>query len=391
MNQIFRIILILLVISLPLFYGCENNLSDEGLSYISSDTLGTLLLDSQLDTMNITSNNFIKYINTSSSANMLVGLSSNYESKTLLRFTSLPTNYDTTTVVSAKLNIRYNKTFYQDSLGLTSFNIYRVNTYYDFSTLTYDKFYNEIGTNALGNYTGTPTDTSLISLSLDNQTVGDWLKYAHDTNYANKNYGVILLPNSNTTTIKAFCSSKYSNSSFIPYVTVVVLEPTGGKQDTLNFYSSEFTSLNYVPQINTIPGRFIVQNGVSIKDILKFDLSKLPEKVIINQALLELKVDWQNSFFTTGIDTRLIGNMLTSDTLTSDGINYYSIRTDTNTYSLYLTIAFQKWNYGISTNLGFMFKNIYDYSNLDRYVFYGPDYSDISKRPRLKIRYSIRR
>ncbi len=376
----------MLVLTFPLFYGCENNLTDEGLSYISGDTIGTLLLDSQADSMNITSNNFIKYINTSSSGNMMVGLYSNYESKSLLRFKGLPTNYDTTTVLSAKLYLRYNNTFYQDSLGITSFNLYSISKYYDFSTLTYDLFNNEIGSNIVGTYTGTPRDTALITIPLDNQTVGDWLKYAHDTNYVNKNYGIILLANPSSTTIKAFYSSFYS---YYPTITAVVLSPSG-KQDTLTFGSSEFVTLNYVPQINTIPGRIIIQNGVAIKDILKFDISKLPEKVIINQALLELKVDWQNSFYTKGVDTRLIANMLISDTLTNDGINYYSVNTDTNTYSLYLTLAFQKWNYGVYTNFGVLLKNIYDYSNLDRYVFYGPDYSDVSKRPRLKIRYTLR-
>ncbi|MCX6164783.1 MAG: DNRLRE domain-containing protein [Ignavibacteriae bacterium] len=391
MNQIIRIILILLVFAFPLFYGCENNISDEGLSYISSDTLGTFLLDSQIDTVNIVSNNFIKYINTTGSPNMLVGKYSNYESKSLLKFKGLPTNYDTATVLSAKLKLRYNKTFYQDSLGITSFNIYRINKYYDFSTLTYDKFYNEIGTNILGTYTGTPIDTSQISITLDNQTVQDWFKYAHDTNYVNKNYGIVLLANSNSNTVKAFYSSIYGNTNYIPSFTTVMTYPSG-RQDTLSFSYSEFISLNYVPQINTIPGRIILQNGVAIKDILKFDVSKLPGKVIINQATLEMKIDWANTFYTKGIDTRLTLNMLTdTSTLANDGITYLAMQTDSNTFTLYFREAVQKWNYGVYPNLGILLKNIYDYSNLDRYVFYGPDYPDASKRPRIKIRYSLRR
>lgn len=387
-----KILLFLPIITLFLFInGCENNLSDEGLNYISGDTIGTILLDSQIDSMNITSSNFIKYINNYSSANMMVGKYSDYESKSLLRFSGFPVNYDTVTVLSAKLKLRYKKVFYQDSLGVTSFNIYRVNKYYDFTTLTYDKFYNEIGTEILGTYTGTPTDTTEISITLNNQTVLDWFKYAHDTNYANKNYGIILVPNGNSTTIKSFYSYQNVNSYYyyIPNLTTIVSFPSGG-QDTNVFNGSESVSLHYVPQVMNIPGRFIIQNGIAIKDILKFDLSKLPGKVIINQVLLELKVDWENSFYSSGSDTRLIGNMLISDTLTTDGVNYYSVRSDTNTYSLYLTVAFQKLSNGAYSNLGFLFKNIYDYSNLDRYVFYGPDYSDVTKRPRLKIRYTIR-
>lgn len=391
MNQILRIFFVLAIFAFPVFYGCENNLTDEGLSYISSDTLGTLVLDSQSDTINFTSNNFLKYLNTSSSGNMLVGKYSNYESKTLLKFTGLPSNYDTVSVLSAKLNLRYNKTFYQDSLGITSFNIYEINKYYDYSTLTYDAFYNEIGTSVVGTYTGTPTDTSKISITLDNQTVEDWFDFAHDTNSVNKNYGIILLPNSNSTTIKAFCSHNYVTTNYIPSITVVIGYSTGN-QDTVTYSTSEFVSLNYVPQINTIPGRIIIQNGVAIKDILKFDISKIPGKVIINQALLEMKIDNANSFYSSGVDTRLIFNMLTDTaTLTNDIYTYYSALKDSNTYITYLNVAVQKWNYGSASNLGILIRNIYEYSNLDRYVFYGPDYPDASKRPRVVIRYTIRR
>lgn len=388
-----KALIVFAVIYLPFFAGCENNLSDEGISYIASDTLGTLILDSQIDTMNVYSSNFIRYLNTSTSANMLVGKYSDYESKSLLKFTGIYAGYDTTTVLSAKINLRYNKTFYQDSLGLTSFNIYGINKYYDFTTLTYDQFFNsDIGSTILGTYTGTPVDTSLISIPLDNQAALNWLKFASDTNGTGKNYGIVLLSNPNSTTIKAFTSKNYSDSYYFPSVTFVVQEPTTGKIDTLTFSTSEFTSLNYVPQINTIPGRIIVQNGIALKDIIHFDISKLPGKVIINQATLELKVDWANSFYTKGVDTRLLLHALKdSATLTNDGYNYYTTQTDSTTFTAYLNYPVQNWNYGITSNLGFLINNIYDYTNLDRYAIYGPDYPDASKRPRIKIRYSIRR
>lgn len=381
----------LALLCLPLINGCQNNLSDEGLSYIASDTLGTLVLDSQHDSIPINSNNFIKYINTSGSKNMFIGKYSNYESKTLLKFSSIDPRFDTTTVLSAKLYLRYNKVFFQDSVGLTSFNIYRLQNSYDFTAVTYDVFNNsDIGTTVLGTYTGTPTDTSVIPITLDNQTVHDWLKHATDTNYTPKNYGIVLVSNSNSTTIKSFYSP--NNTDFVPFVLAIVQEPTGGKIDTLNFSTSQFNSINYVPQINSIPGRIIVQNGIGIKDFLKFDISKLPGRVIINQALLELKIDWANTFYMQGIDTRLALRMLTDTaTLADDGISYYSLQTDSNTFSIYFKEAAQKWNYGQATNLGLHVKNIYEFSNLDRYVFYGPDYSDVSKRPKFKIRYSIRR
>lgn len=377
---------------MPFVNGCQNNLSDEGINYIASDTLGTLILDSGLDSIPINSNNVIKYINTSGSKNMFIGKYSNFESKSLLKFYNLDPRYDTTTVLSAKLYLRYNKVYFKDTAGVTSFNIYRLLNGYDYTAVTYDNFLNsDIGSTVLGTYTGTPMDTSLITITLDNQTVHDWFKHATDTNYTPKNYGLVFVANSNSTTIKSFYSPN-NTEELLPYVKVVTQSPTAGRIDTLTLKTSVFNSINYVPQINSIPGRFIVQNGIAMKDFLKFDISKLNQKVIINQAILELKIDWANTFYTPGVDTRLSLRMLTdTTTLADDGISYYSFLTDSNTYTVYFTAVAQQWNYGKAVNLGFHVKNIYEFSSLDRYAFYGPDYSDVSKRPKFKIRYSIRR
>jgi hypothetical protein len=391
-KNIREILFIFAVICLLFFNGCENNLSDEGIGYIASDTLGTLILDSQPDSIQINVGSFIYNINTSSSANMLVGKYSNYESRTLLKFTGLGSVYDTNAVLSAKLNIRYNNTYYQDSLGITSFNIYRLNKPYDLSTIKNDQFYSiSTGSSVLGSYTGTPKDTSLISITLDNQTVKEWLLYAHDTTSIYKNYGMALYPNAGSTTIKSFCSGNYSTySDFYPTLTIIILESTG-QQDTLTYSSTTFTTLNNAPQISNIQERIIVQNGISQRDYIKFDVSKLPSKVIINQAALVLHLDTLNSFYTTGIDKRLTFHMLTdSATLATDGNIYYATITDSTIFTGYLNLAVQEWNYGTYSNLGIYIKNIYDYSNLDKYVFYGPDCPDVSKRPRLKIRYTIR-
>ena len=375
---------------LILFTGCENSPNELGLNYIANDTLGTKVLDSQTDTMAIYSNNFLRYLNTSNSVNMMVGKYQNYTSRTLLRFNSISNAFDSAVVLSAVLHLKYNGYALVDSNGYTSFNIYRLNNNYNFDTVTYDQFNNsDIGTTILGTYSGTLHDTASINITFDNQTIKDWLQYAVDTNYAVKNYGVIFVPNSNSTNIKAFYSSL---SSFIPYVTAVVAK--NNAVDTLTFTTSQSTSLNYVPASLIPKTEILLQRGVSFKDILRFDLSKLSNKVIINEAVLTLTLDRAKSFISTvnSVNSSLLANMLIdSVALTNDGINYLSVQPDSVTYTIHLNVAFQKWNYGISPNMGILIRNIYDYTNLDRYVFYSSNYPDISKRPRLKIRYTLRK
>ncbi len=386
-------ILILILISTFFMSGCNNNPNDLGLNYISSDTLGTLILDSQKDTMNITNKNFLKYVNTSSSFNMMVGNYQNYNSKALLRFNSITADFDSSSILSATLYLRYNGYAFSDSNGITSFNIYKINSDYDFDTVTYDQFSSsDIGTTLLGSYSGTPHDTVKIAIPFNNQTIKDWLESAADTNYTVKNYGIILVPNSNSNNIKAFYTYGSGDVNNIP--TIVAIVTKYGVVDTLTFNTTKSVSLNYAPTTLMTNDRIFLQNGVAFRDVMKFDLTKLSSKVIINQALITLSLDRANSFISNslGSDAKLLANMITdSVALTNDGINFYSIQPDSNTYTINVTPIFQKWNYGVSPNFGILIRNIYDYTNLDKFVFYSGNYSDASKRPKLRIRYTIRR
>jgi hypothetical protein len=388
-----RIISFSLLIFISIFFGCENNPNELGLNYIANDTIGTIVLDSQRDSILITSSNFLKYVNTSNSVNIFVGNYQNYTSKSLLKFYGITSSYDSAVVLSAVLKLKYNNYALEDSNGTTSFNIYKLNRDYNFDTVTYDQFSSsDIGTTVLGTYTGVLRDTVQISIPFDNQTIKDWLQYAVDTNYVNKNYGVILVPNSNSNNIKAF--SSYISGSSALYPTIVAVVAKNGTVDTLTFSTSQSVSLNTVPSSIIPSGEILLQNGVTYKDIIKIDPSKIPANSLINEATLTLKIDKAKSFIsssTSSTDVRLLVNMLTdSSSLTNDGTNYYSTQPDSVTYSITFNYAFQKWVSGTS-NFGILIKNIYDYSNLDRYVFYSTNYPDVDKRPRLKIRYTLRR
>jgi len=124
----FVTLFLLCLFVLSFLNGCEEEPSELGLNYIPpGDTFKTKTLDSQTDTILITENNPRKYINTSASANLLVGLFQQYISKALLKFKDITQDYDSATVLSAKLNLKYNNYYFEDSLGVTSFNVYSLN------------------------------------------------------------------------------------------------------------------------------------------------------------------------------------------------------------------------------------------------------------------------
>ncbi|MGB9696196.1 MAG: DNRLRE domain-containing protein [Ignavibacteria bacterium] len=385
-----NLLLILTVTAGLLFYlsGCRDNPSDVGLEFISNDTLGTLILDSERDSILLVNTDILKYINTQSSTSILVGKYQNYNAVPLLLFQNISSDYDSATVLYASLNLKYNGYYYQDSMGLSSFNIYRVNKSYDLYSVTYDKFsFSDLGNTVVGNYTGTPVDTQWISIVLDNQLVKDWLEYAADTNYTNKNYGIALVPNTNSTTIKGF-SSIYTPSTYsVPYLKVVLNK--NSNIDTILISNPVSVSLCNVTNLIIPQDRFILQSGISYKNKFTFNLTKLPSNVIINEAYFEITLDRANSFLTGGYDSRVAINMITDSTnLTIDPNTFITIQLDSIKYAVRLNYIFQKWNYGTAANFGILLSNIYEYNSLDKYLFYGPNYPDPKRRPHLRIRYT---
>lgn len=389
----FRTIILVLLSFVILTYlvnGCEEEPTELGLNFVPSwDTLKSEVLDSRVDTIAITGNNPRKYINTSSSANLLVGLYQNYISKALLKFINITPDYDSSTVLSATLNLRSNDYFFQDSLGVTAFEIFSLTQSFDFTEIKYDELTSSsISPTAIGNYSGTLTNLTSVSINLDNQTVEGWLNYAADTNHTTKNYGTVMLPTSSSNTIKSFYSSTQIDT-VRPSLTVIVSK--NSNIDTLTLNVSQSVSLNDAPTSIVPQDRFVLQSGISFRDIMRFDLSKLPSNITINMAMIELTLDRANSYITSNSDERLLIGMLT-DTAEqeTDGFGYYAYKKDSIVYMTYLNPIFQKWVSGVSTNYGLLIANVSEYSNLDRFVFYSDTYADVNRRPRLKIIYTIR-
>lgn len=371
---------------------CEDNPNDLGFSFIpSGDTTLTRFLDSEADTMNITSSNYKQFINTFGSQNLLVGNYQGYTSKSLLKFTSIHNDLDSATVISAILTLTYNNYFFKDEMGLTSFNIYQVNNNFNYKSVTYDSITSSsIGNISMGSYSGIPRDTQTINITLNNQFVKNWLEYAADTAYSVKNYGMILQPDMSSNTIKGFCS--FNNlENLVPYVNIIYSK--NNVTDTIKINISDYVSLSDAPS-SIIPGeKFILQNGVAYRDMMRFDLTKLPSNVIINNVNLILYLDKANSFISGTTDKRLVARMLLDSVTKTDTITTEIFALDSSTYSISSGVfngVFQRWNSGVLPNLGITLKNYYEIQNLDNFIFFSPSATDVTKRPRLKITYTPR-
>jgi hypothetical protein len=258
----------------------------------------------------------------------------------------------------------------------------------DYNTITFDSVSSsDFGNTTLGNYSGVVADSSSISLTLNNEMIKDWFEYSADTSYAVKNNGIVLSPNISSSALKGFYLIN-SNTDLMPKVKVVLSK--NNVTDTVSLDASVGLSLSDAPA-SIIPNeRFLLQNGIAYRNILKFDLTKLPSNVIINNVNLQFTLDKSASFISDNTDKRIVIGMVTDSVSKKDSLYNNASLLDTITYSVNLNQVFQRWNSGIMPNLGITFKNIFELQNLDNFAIYSPSASDISKRPRLKITYTLR-
>src|SRR5690606_39305808 len=297
------------IISSLSFYSCEEQISDLGQNFINpDDTLGTLLLDSKTDSITISVNNFKQYINSFNSNFMMIGDSQDWEARTLLRFTNISSDYDSPTVLSARIIMKYGDYFFRDSLGSVSFDVLKLNNRKSFNTITNDSINSgDIDNVVQGTFTGSPVDSAQITIDVNTQLAKDWLEYTADTSYSVKNNGVIMIPNDENT-IKGFFSSS-ADESLRPSLEIIVTK--NSVTDTLVFNQSESVFLSDASSSVILPDRIYLQSGVAFRSIVNFGLSQLPSNVIINDALLTLTLDTANSYLSPVSDQRLVAAMVT--------------------------------------------------------------------------------
>jgi hypothetical protein len=280
-----------------------------------------------------------------------------------------------------------------DSLGQTSLDIYKVTDTLDLQTATVDSLHTGIfGTVSQGSYTGFMTsDSQEVQISLNTSMVKDWLEVAADPNYANRNYGIALLPNASSTSIKGFAGTQTSIIGLKPKLTIIVTK--GTKTDTVSTVDAHSTSFiqGTLPQI---AGENTVQAGISFIETMRFDLSHVPKTATINDAMLYLTIDPFNTHLQykspAAVDVAYISD--TAGVVTS-GYSYLSY-SDGGKYIVRMIdtrqpCPFQRWLNG-ETNYGVQIAAKNSFNTLDQYVFYGMDAADPANRPRVVLKYTPR-
>lgn len=375
---------------------CSENPSITGYNLVGpSDSLVVTKFDSILDSSFTYTKKIIQTENLGTTRRILVGNYEDVKSYALIRFLiGLSTELkeavknSNATIASAKLNLYPVYRFGDSTLNSFSMEIREIKTPWNEYTFTIDSLLSDRYLISDENISLNNLDQdSIYYCELNPAAVLDWFKAIADDSLSDLQ-GILISPTNSTNYIKGFASlNSYFDKD--PIVLEVVVN-YNSKTDTLKYYAN--ADLHVIKKENSISQDnqyIVVQSGIKQKSFLYFDISKVPQRSIVNSAYLRMYLDSLKSNFGTSFQDSLLILYVTDSTNISIDSSTAMIltRTPYGYYEGNISYFVQKW-IDNNTNRGLLLNSRDPDGGLERFEFYGPDYFIREKRPQLIINYS---
>ncbi len=350
-------ILIILIAS------CTNDPSNLGTNLVpNGDNLNFKTIDSYTSSFNQSLASYqFDSLKFGSSSTILLGSYKNVTIESLIGFYINPPDsiLDPFKADSSKLVkcwVEIQPTYWIGDSNNFQFSIHRINTSWNPSTLTKDtlnEIYSYMSEDLLDYSTYSYVDT-IMKFDLSTELVDGWIRRTYDSTYS-PDYGILIRPISKTGIVGFQGLTTYNVEE---YPNLYMVFEQDGEFDTLIAVPSVDM---HVPKGDIIPNsneNIILQSSLGIRGKLFFDLSLVPENIVVNKATLDLFIDQSNTEFgTKKADTIAVGFLTNLEKVTiSTKIGKYSLKRTENKYSGDIRLFVQNWvdgedNQGMSIQL----------------------------------------
>jgi hypothetical protein len=388
-----RIFFIPALLFLVLIYSCSDSPTSIGNNLLAPDYLSVHTIDSYQDSIGQTSTYYKTPIRLSDSPRLLVGKFENIESSSLMRFAVvLPDTIkeaflnSSLNIIDAKIELTKVYNIGNDAAPI-NFSVHFINsgwTSYGFTAdsipnLSYDDA--DIGSN----YSNTD---SLYTFNIDEPTINKWFQTASDTSFHN-NRGIYIKPDPASVQIVGFGAYNISLLG-IPKLNVIV--ETAGITDTLSFFSIEDVSAVQGDKPSVPAEDIAVQGVLAVNGRIKFDLSSLPSKALINKAQLTVFIDSSATKTGTPFTNSLVSYFAIDTTVNSyDTTSAIVLNRHDNYFTGDIATFIQSIKSGFHENNGIVLSAGNQNLGVDIFALKGSDASDTALRPRLVITYTGRK
>ena len=284
-----------------------------------------------------------------------------------------------------------------------SFDIYRVTRSWTPDTTNYDSLIvspaNYFG-EKIGSYDGSIKlqDTmDVLTFQLPKSMIADWLKTenVYDTTLKDSvpkripNWGIAFVPKENCNIINTFAGSKIGAAIYSKIY--IRYKNQNDSSKVLNLEAGVDVSFLDAPKPSETED-IVLWNGLNYWTEIAFDLGMIPKFSGIHKAQLDLFLNSEKSFHGNNkLDSIIEGNFF-QDPNGESTFQYIAASDSTGRFRFTsLTSTFQLLNkYDGKGNIVFMPHSTANQANeLDKLVFYGINAKDSTKRPQLRVIYSL--
>lgn len=374
---------------------CSDTPTDLGSELLNPDLIGVTVFDTQKDSAFQSSYSFKKVIKLGGAPRILIGKTDNLTAHALFVFTFVISDSlkqlvknDSLNILSAKVELTPDYV-YGDSNATFDYSVHKINSEWVSASFTADSFLS-----AKFNYD--PADLSsnrnasdsLYTFDLNPNAVKDWLRNQADTSLA-KNNGILISPTPSTNKIVGFVAfnPEISNDT---KVKAVIQKVGTTRQDTITAYVLSDVHV-IIGEYTVPPEKMIVQAGVVSNSYLYFDLSKIPDKAVVNYAKLSVELDSLDSKFGSGYTNSLTVYLVTnSDSLKIDEASGESLLKNGQRYEGNISSFVRYW-LNQNNNQGIVIKAGNELAGVEKFVLKGSTYPVYEERPKLEIVYTVRK
>jgi hypothetical protein len=403
-------LMILVVIVNMFFASCNDAPTEVGTSFLQ-DTISVDIVGGTSELLPTTSTYTISKYHERNTGSMLVGETDKIKAASLMRF-NVPTNRNQIAeedIKECKLYITPQKYAIGDTAGSNqlNFEIKEVTHSWSSDSIDYqDVFYSDIlfeNAREIGKWSGqinrTVDTIEPLIFDFPSKICYEWFQKINDgLNITDTIWGISILPSSGSTIINNFRSfSNYSATSG-SFIRVFYYKDTAQTiLDSFDMVTAEDCSVVESKETDD-KNDLVIQGGVRKHSRIDFDISSIPLLACINYAELVLTINEEKSYSGNVALPEMVSLQYFADTTVGEKliqrvatiIGYLDSTNHTFVFKNYLNAPMNKiLRDGGKGTLVLTFQSEeYEYNQLGKYVFYGLNASDQSKRPKFRFVYS---
>ncbi len=330
-------------------------------------------------------------------SNLVGRLSANEELTALFDFipTSVVDSLVGAQIDTAELRLTVNYRL-NPSASPIEFEVREIKQSWSQSTFTADSLTaSTVGSAVLGTFSDSMNFGQEVVARLNSNAVRRWIdayKTSTDTTLKEKFYGFAVKPKNTIVTGVIGFTTFNTFASILPRL--VIKYTKYGKLDSLVFTSGQDTyAATFVGP--PVLSKFEVRGAFGVRSKVRFDVSALANKPIVNRAIVTVKMDTTASLRSGFSPDSVVALLGLSNSLldsSSSSIYTYGVKKTGSAsqpvYEFAVTNIAQRWINNINPNEGLVLRWAAEISTSDKIVFLPSSDPDPSKRPTLTITYS---